>query len=490
MLRDLLIRPFAFIRRELVTTLRQPWLLLSLVLGPFLILFVFGLGYNQDFPTLATVVVGDQDSELVTRVQDFAADAEVAGIDYVGTEADREVALGQLRDDEVDLVVVLPAEEEVGTQDRAVIEVHKRSTDPITAAQIEVAAETAVYEINDQVVAEVLTTVQDQTAGLADDVAQARAVISQLQDAVGENDIDGLLGTAETLAARLDELADQVEQASRIASLLGIGTDDVQQSLRTASEQLANLSQASPLADLEQIDDMLTEADESVAMLRDADPDVLVRPFDVEVVSDLPVAITLDRFYAPGLLALMLQHVAVTFAALGLVRERLRGTADVLRVAPITTGQRLVGTTVAHVALGSVVAAALTTLIVLVFGVPVPADWLQFVGVVVLTLLASVGYGYMIASIARTDSQAVQLSMLLLLTAIFFSGLFLPLERINVPVRWVSWAMPATLAFTGFRELMLLGQAVSNFIWVGLSALAVGLLAVARVVIPWRDAHA
>lgn len=488
-MRDLLIRPAAFIRRELVTTMRQPWLLLSLVLGPFLVLFVFGLGYNRDFPTLQTVVVGEEGSELVGRISDFAEQAEVSGIDYVGTEVDRDVALEALRDDEVDLVVVLPDEADVGTGQRAVIEVHKRSTDPVTAAQIDIAAETAMHEINDQVVAEVVATVQEETAGLTDDMSTARDAIAEVQDTVGEGDIDSLLATAGTLSTRLDDLADRVAQGGRVAGLLGIGTGDVEESLRTASEQLASLSRATPMEDLEDVEAMLTTADESLSLLADADPQVLVRPFDVEVVSDTPVAVTLDRFYAPGLLALMLQHVAITFAALGLVRERRRGTADVLRVAPVTTGQRLAGTTIAHLVLGGAVAAGLTALVVFVFGVPVPVDWVAFVGLALLTLLASIGYGYLIAAIARTDSQAVQLSMLMLLTAIFFSGLFLPLERINAPVRWVSWALPTTHAFVGFRDLMLLGQQVANFIWVGLSAMAIGLLVAARFLIPWRDAN-
>lgn len=489
-MRDLLIRPAAFIRRELAATLGQPRLLLSLVLGPFLVLFVFGLGYNQSFPTLATVVVGEEGSELVTRVSDFVADAEVSGIDYVGTEVDREVALERLRDGDVDLVVILPGEDEVGTGERAVIEIHNRSPDPVTAAQIAVAAETAMHEVNDQVVAEVLETVQAETAGLTDELATARDAIEQVRGAVGEDDMASLLATAGTLSTRLEELADRVGQGSQIASLLGLGTGDVEESLRTAAEQLDSLSRSSPLEDLEEIEATLVAADESLAMLRDADPQVLVRPFDVEVVSDTPVEITLDRFFAPGLLALMLQHVAITFAALGLVRERQRGTADLLRIAPVSTGQRLVGTTIAHLVLGAVVAAALTALIVLVFGVPVPVDWLSFVGLVALTLLASIGYGYLIAASAKTDSQAVQLSMLMLLTAIFFSGLFLPLERINPPVRWVSWALPATHAFTGFRELMLLGKPVSDFIWIGLSAISAVLMVLARILLPWRDSHA
>ncbi len=38
-----IVRVFAFVRAELVGTLRQPRLLLMLVLGPFLVLLVFGI---------------------------------------------------------------------------------------------------------------------------------------------------------------------------------------------------------------------------------------------------------------------------------------------------------------------------------------------------------------------------------------------------------------------------------------------------------------
>ena len=41
------IRVLAFVRKELFGALRQPRLILSLVFGPFLILALFGLGFNS-----------------------------------------------------------------------------------------------------------------------------------------------------------------------------------------------------------------------------------------------------------------------------------------------------------------------------------------------------------------------------------------------------------------------------------------------------------
>ena len=152
----------------------------------------------------------------------------------------------------------------------------------------------------------------------------------------------------------------------------------------------------------------LEEIDEVVAQVQGIDPAVAVRPFTVEIQSQTPVAVTLDRYFAPGVLALMLQHLGLTFAALALVRERRAGTLELLRVSPATTGERLAGKTLAFLLLGAIAAAGLTALIVAVFGVPLPVHWLTFIGLLAMTLLASIGLGFLVASVSASDSQAVQ----------------------------------------------------------------------------------
>ena len=53
-----LIRISAFLRKEIVEILRQPRLVLTLILGPFLILLLFGLGYYvQAQPVRAIFVI-------------------------------------------------------------------------------------------------------------------------------------------------------------------------------------------------------------------------------------------------------------------------------------------------------------------------------------------------------------------------------------------------------------------------------------------------
>jgi ABC-2 type transport system permease protein len=482
----------AFARAELVSTLRQPRMLLVLVLGPFLVLFLFGLGYEHDLPRLSTLVVG-ADDDLTSEVDSFIRSEEPAGIDYRGTTQDREAALESLRADEVDLVVVLPEQpmDELGSNERATIEIHQRSLDPVTFSQIAVAADSAVSQINDAVVERFLEAAQAQTEGVADDLSAAREELDRVRAAVDDADIAAIQRTAGELAGQLETLADQVESGAGVASRFGLRNEQVDETvarLRDGASQLEQLSEVDGPAQLEEAATTLAEIDEAVTQLRAIDPAVAVRPFEAEVISQTPQAVTLDRFFAPGLLALMLQHLGVTFAALALVRERQTGTIQLLQASPVTTGQRLAGKSLAFLLLGAAAAAVLTALLVLAFDLPLPTDWLSFTLLMALTLLASLGIGYLVAAVSDTDSQTVQLSMLLLLTAIFFSGLFMPLDRIGMPVELVSWMMPATYAFEGAQDLMLLGQGTRLWLFGGLAAIALVTFSAALLLLPRRTA--
>lgn len=475
-MRGAVVGTLAFVRAELVATLRQPRLLLMLVLGPFLVLLVFGMGYERELPTLSTVVVGG-DTQLTEEVDRFIQDEEPSGIAYRGTTGDREGALRMLRSGTVDLVVVLPdrALDTLGENERAVIEVHERSLDPITASQIFVAADSAVAQINDRVLEEVVSGTQDRTAAFTDDVQAARGQLQEIRQRVSNDDLATAQRGAADVAERLERVADALGDGVSVAQSLGLGgrVGDLEQLLRDGAEQLDDLASIDAPATLDDTAEALAELDTALTELQSVESDVVVRPFEADVVSETPVDMTLDRFYAPGLVALMLQHVALTFAALALVRERRRGTTELLEVAPVSLGERLAGKAIAFLLLGGVIAAGLVALIVGVFGVPVPADWGPFLGLIALTLLASLGYGFLVAAASDTESQAVQFSMLFLLTAIFFSGLFLPLDRIGMPAEVVTWLMPATYAFTGLQELMLLQQPAPAELFLGLGLIAV-----------------
>jgi ABC-2 type transport system permease protein len=117
--------------------------------------------------------------------------------------------------------------------------------------------------------------------------------------------------------------------------------------------------------------------------------------------------------------------------------------------------------------------AALVALLVFTpLAVPFLGSVWMFGAFALLFTLASLGIGFLISAWVTSDSQAVQLSMLVLLMSMFFSGFFLPLENFTPEVRWVGYALPLTHAIDGFQRIMLRGAPPTDIGWAMLGLIA------------------
>src|SRR5215218_7841640 len=99
----LVVRILALIGKEITEVFRRPGAILSLVLGPFLVLAVFGLGYQGFKADLRTVVVIPSDSELPTDVASYEG-FTTRGVRVVEVTSDEAKARGELNGENVDLV--------------------------------------------------------------------------------------------------------------------------------------------------------------------------------------------------------------------------------------------------------------------------------------------------------------------------------------------------------------------------------------------------
>lgn len=151
-LAKLVIRILALIGKEITEVFRRPGAVLSLVLGPFLILAVFGLGYQGIKRDLAAIVVVDPASELPQDVASYQGMA-VRGIEVVEVVADRAAAEAKLRADQVDIVIVPPAHplDDVEAGRQAELLVISNVTDPIAANYAGFLAETLASSVNREI---------------------------------------------------------------------------------------------------------------------------------------------------------------------------------------------------------------------------------------------------------------------------------------------------------------------------------------------------
>jgi ABC-2 type transport system permease protein len=186
-------------------------------------------------------------------------------------------------------------------------------------------------------------------------------------------------------------------------------------------------------------------------------PQVIAAPTRAEPHNLAPISPNVVAFFAPAVLALVLQHMGVTLTALSLVRERLSGAMDIFRVAPVRALEILVGKYLAYSFFNLSIAAAISFLLVGVLHVPLLSSPGDVAWVVVLLSFAAVGLGLLISTIVDSERQAVQLSMLVLLASVFFSGFVLPLDQFITPLRIAAYSLPVTHGIQLLQDFMLRG---------------------------------
>ncbi|MBV9582910.1 MAG: ABC transporter permease, partial [Chloroflexi bacterium] len=186
-------------------------------------------------------------------------------------------------------------------------------------------------------------------------------------------------------------------------------------------------------------------------------PAVVAAPTTANPQNLAPISPSVVAFFAPAVLALVLQHMGVTLTALSLVRERLSGAMDIFRVAPLRSLELLIGKYLAYAFFNLSIAAAICFLLVGVLHVPMLSTPGDVATVVVLLSFASLGLGLLISTVVDSERGAVQLAMLVLLASVFFSGFVLPLDQFVTPLRIAAYALPVTHGIQLLQDEMLRG---------------------------------
>ncbi len=462
-----------FVRKETMDVGRQPRLVLMLVLGPFLILLAFGLGYRRSPDPYRTVFVTPPGSPFADRVESFATELGQF-VRYEGVTPDAAAARARLEAGDVDVVVEFPADPlaTVLSGQRAPITVLHTRLDPIEQTAIDFASRLAVDEINSQILASIVTEGQQVARPLGDVFGAATAAVAAVDDAITRADQAGATEAAADLSGQLAQLrttlqrtlgiADQlVEQApATLAGAAETASDSLaalEAKVATLQSTLAGTDLASARQQVADIRQTMTTVHNNFDAITTVEAGVLVRPFTSQVETAGGGIGKISDFYAPAAVVLLVQQFGVAFGALTFVRERALGTVEMYQAAPVSAGPLLLGKYLGHLVIGGAVAALLVELVVLLLGVPLRGSPGAVAVVLGLVLLASIGLGFVISLVSRNDTQAVQYAMIVLLASLFFSGFFLATERLFYPAHIISWLLPATFGISLLRDVMLRG---------------------------------
>lgn len=381
MLRDLwksLVRVMSFLGKELRETVRRPGILAALVIGPFLIMLIFGLGYTGYRRPFVTEVVIPAGSELPAEPE-FYEDLAPGRIDVQTVTRNRDEAVRDLEAQAADLIVILPgdATEQLRNGKQAEILVAWNLVDPVYDSLAQLAVSSMMSALNAEIIRQ-----------------------------VAANGID---------------LAES-EAGSRVTNI---------------------------------------------------SPDLVAEPAVAVTRNVAPSSPTVLNFFGPAVLALVIQHLAITLSALSMVRERLSGQIDLFRVAPVNAMEVLTGKYLAYALLSLMVTAIVGASMIYLLRIPLLGGYLLAVAVILLLTFAGLGLGLLISLVADSERMAVQLSMLVLIASVFFSGFVLPVQDFIGPVQYVSYSLPVTHGIALLQDAMLRGRITEPWMLVALATIGV-----------------
>jgi ABC-2 type transport system permease protein len=173
---------------------------------------------------------------------------------------------------------------------------------------------------------------------------------------------------------------------------------------RVQEAQVGGAEQASLQGRLSALDQELDAIQEELSTVPNVSPSVLVNPFRLSIENLAPFQPDVAGFYAPGVLAILMQHIAVSLASLAVVRERLSGAYEFFEVSPLGPGQLLAGKFLTYLALVLSVNAAVVGAMVGFLDIPLNGSLTSLGAAMVLLTVASLGLGFVISALARTGT--------------------------------------------------------------------------------------
>ncbi len=167
-------------------------------------------------------------------------------------------------------------------------------------------------------------------------------------------------------------------------------------------------------------------------------------------------------FIVPGIVGILLTITMTLITSTAVVRERERGTLEQLIVTPIGKLSLMLGKLVPFVLVGYVQMTVVLTLGVIFFDIPVRGSLLLLYALALVFILASLGVGLLISTVARSQAQAMQLSFFFMLPNILLSGYIFPRAAMPEPAQYLGLLLPLTYFLDILRGVLLKGVGIGD----------------------------
>lgn len=162
--------------------------------------------------------------------------------------------------------------------------------------------------------------------------------------------------------------------------------------------------------------------------------------------------------FVPGIMGILLMLICAMMTSISIVREKERGTMEVLLVSPVRPFLIILAKAVPYLVLAFVVLLAILLMSRYVLFVPIVGSLWLILLVSTIYIFMALSLGLLISTIAKTQMAALLMSaVMLLMPCTMLSGMMFPIESMPHVLQWVAALIPPRYYISAMRKLLIMG---------------------------------
>ena len=186
--------------------------------------------------------------------------------------------------------------------------------------------------------------------------------------------------------------------------------------------------------------------------------------------------------FVPAIMGMLLMLICAMMTSISIVREKEKGTMEVLLVSPIRPLMIIIAKAIPYLLLAFGILITILIMARYVLDVPLQGSLNWIIIVSIIYILLALSLGLLISNIAQTQLVALLLSaMVLLMPVVMLSGMIFPIESMPRILQYIAAIVPPRYYIEAMRKLMIMGvgiEEVSKEVSI-LSGMAILFLAIA-----------
>lgn len=166
--------------------------------------------------------------------------------------------------------------------------------------------------------------------------------------------------------------------------------------------------------------------------------------------------------FVPGIMGMLLMLICAMMTSVSIVREKERGTMEVLLVSPVKPLYIMIAKTVPYFVLSIFILISILLISKFILAVPIEGSVITILAVSLLYIVLALALGMLISVVSQTQVVALLLSgMLLIMPSTMLSGMIYPIESMPAVIQYISTIVPTRWYVSAIKKVMIMGVGVN-----------------------------